>query len=235
MNHGKLSVVEEQHRIHRTPLHKQVAASLRKMIVEGELVPGARVPERVLCERFGISRTPLREALKVLSYEGLLELNPNRGATVTEVSEAAVDEMFPVMGALEALAGRLACQHIEDDELNAIENLHRQMLEHYQRGEAEPYFRVNEQIHEAILQASRNQILITTYHELSRRVRRMRYIARLTPERWQQAVGEHEQMITALRARDGDTLASVLHDHLQTKLETVKHHLRAKQAHAPYD
>ena len=221
--------------IQRTPLHKQVAAHLRKMIVEGELAPGARVPERILCERFGISRTPLREALKVLSYEGLLELNPNRGATVTEVSENAVDEMFPVIGALEALAGRLACAHVSEQQMADLETLHAQMLAHFRQGNAAEYFRTNEQIHEAILQASNNTVLIKTYHDLSRRVRRMRYIARLTPERWQQAVTEHEQMITALRGRDGEMLASVLHKHLETKLETVKSHLREQHAHPHYD
>lgn len=235
MSHSKMYSPTDQQKSRRTPLHKPVAASLRKMIVEGELLPGARVPERVLCERFGISRTPLREALKALSYEGLLDLHPNRGATVTEVSEAAVDEMFPVMGALEALSGELACRHIAGDELADIENLHAQMLDHYQCGNAEAYVRINEQIHEAILQASRNKILITTYHDLSRRVRRMRYIARLTPERWQQAVDEHEQMLTALRRRDGIKLAQVLHDHLQTKLDTVKNHLQEKQSQSVYD
>jgi len=232
---NQLLAQTEKFEIQRAPLHKQVAASLRRMILEGELGPGARVPERVLCERFGISRTPLREALKVLSFEGLLELHPNRGATVTEVSEGAVDEMFPVMGALEALAGRLACEHISAQELADIEDMHAQMLKHYQHGDAEPYFRVNEQIHEAILQASRNPVLVKTYRDLSRRVRRMRYIARLTPERWQQAIAEHEQMLEALRKRDGNALAGVLHKHLETKLETVKNHLQEKQSLTHYD
>jgi DNA-binding GntR family transcriptional regulator len=232
---NQVLVSSPQPDIQRTPLHKQVAAHLRKMIVEGELAPGARVPERILCERFGISRTPLREALKALSYEGLLELNPNRGATVTEVSEGAVDEMYPVIGALEALAGRLACANISKQQLADLEDLHAQMLDHFRSGNANEYFRANEQIHEAILQASHNAVLVKTYHDLSRRVRRMRYIARLTPERWQQAVSEHEQMIRALRERDGEGLAKVLQKHLETKLETVKSHLREKHAHPHYD
>jgi len=109
------------------------------------------------------------------------------------------------------------------------------MLQHFHSGSVEPYFRANEQIHEAILRASCNQILIKTYRDLSRRVRRMRYIARLTPERWQQAVSEHELMMSALRKRDGNALARVLHAHLETKLDTVKNHLRAKQVHTYYD
>src|SRR3546814_21084170 len=119
----------------RASLHEKITARLRDMIMEGELLPGARVPERVLCERFGISRTPLREALKVLASEGLLALNPNRGATVAKLTVEDVDEMFQVMGALEALSGELACAHITEEELAEIRALHYQMILHHTRHE----------------------------------------------------------------------------------------------------
>jgi len=218
----------DTHQIPREPLHKEVVARIRRMIVEGELAPGARIPERVLCERFGISRTPLREALKVLAWEGLLELHPNRGAVVAEVSTGDVDEVFPVMEALEALAGELACRNITDREISDLHALHEQMLAHYRKREADPYLRINEKIHNKILDASRNAILIQTYGNLSGRVRRMRYIAELTPDRWQRAVSEHEAMMEALDRRDGRALARVLHQHLRTKLETVKHYLAVR-------
>ncbi|MEE8500357.1 MAG: GntR family transcriptional regulator, partial [Kiloniellales bacterium] len=119
----------------RASLHEELVARLRDLIVEGELTPGARVPERTLCQRFGVSRTPLREALKVLASDGLLELLPNRGATVARLTAADLDEMFPVMGALEALAGELACARISDAELAEIRALHYQMALHHTRGE----------------------------------------------------------------------------------------------------
>lgn len=212
-------------RIARATLHDKVVARLRDMIIEGELTPGARVPERELCERFGVSRTPLREALKVLAWEGMVELSPNRGATVTTVSAQAVDEVFPVMGALEALSGELACRYITDEELTEIRAHHHQMVVHFHRGEMEDYFRCNQAIHEAILAAARNPTLTQTYRGLSARVRRIRYIANLNQTRWSQAVAEHEQMLEALEQRDGAALAAVLKQHLKTKLDTVVEYL----------
>ena len=100
-------------------LHDELVERLRELIVESTLEPGVRVPERELCERFAVSRTPLREALKVLASEGLLELLPHRGAQVTRLTAADLDEMFPVMGALEALAGELACTWITEAEMAA--------------------------------------------------------------------------------------------------------------------
>ena len=98
----------------RTTLHEDLVERIRTMIFSGELKGGDRVPEQRLCDMFGISRTPLREALKVLGSEGLLDLLPNKGARVATLSEEDIDGIFPVMGALEALAGSLACARLTD-------------------------------------------------------------------------------------------------------------------------
>src|ERR1700720_421927 len=102
-------------------LHDETLTRLRDYIVEGNIPDGGRVPERELCAQFGISRTPLREALKVLAAEGLVDLLPNRGARVRQLSEQDLSELFDVMGGLEALAGRLACENITDAEIAEIE------------------------------------------------------------------------------------------------------------------
>ncbi len=203
-------------------LHARLVARLRDLIVEGELVPGARVPERALCERFGVSRTPLREALKVLASEGLLELLPNRGALVARLTAADLDEMFPVMGALEALAGELACTRITEEELAELRALHYQMVLHYRRGELPEYFRLNQRIHELVMDAARNPTLSRMYRGLAGRIRRARYVANMSQARWAQAVAEHEAILDALARRDGAALARVLKRHLQNKCETVK-------------
>jgi len=104
-------------------LHGEILLRLRDYVVEGSIPDGARVPERQLCEMFGISRTPLREALKVLAAEGLIELLPNRGARVRQLSQRDLEELFDVMAGLESLAGRLACEPITDDEIVAIKQL----------------------------------------------------------------------------------------------------------------
>jgi DNA-binding GntR family transcriptional regulator len=203
-------------------LHDELVERLRELIVESAFEPGARVPERALCERFAVSRTPLREALKVLASEGLLELLPHRGARVTRLTAADLDEMFPVMGALEALAGELACAQITETELAEVRALHYQMVLHATRGELPEYFRLNQHIHEAIMAAARNPTLARLYRGLAGRVRRARYLANMSKPRWDQAVAEHEAILAALEKRDGAALGDVLKAHLRNKCETVK-------------
>jgi DNA-binding GntR family transcriptional regulator len=209
----------------RETLHEKVVAKLRDLIVEGELAAGSRIAERELCERLGVSRTPLREALKVLASEGLVELLPNRGARVVEPTEADVENMFQVMGALEALSGALACRHITEAELAEISALHYQMLAHYARRQLPDYFRLNQAIHEAIMEAARNPVLKATYLGLATRIRRARYVANMSEERWAAAVAEHEALLKALVARDGEAAARILKAHLDNKSEAVRGNL----------
>jgi DNA-binding GntR family transcriptional regulator len=201
----------------RVNLHDTVVGRLRDLIVEGTLAPGTRIAERQLCESLGVSRTPLREALKVLASEGLVELLPNRGARVARLDERDVEDMFRVMGALEALAGSLACTHISEAELAEIAALHYEMLAQYTRRDLPGYFRLNQAIHAAIVAAARNPILAATYQSLAARIRRARYFANLSDERWRHAVEEHEAILRTLQARDGPRLARLLEDHLHNK------------------
>ncbi len=208
--------------IQRRPLHNELADRLRHMIVEGELAPGEKLAEKELCGQFGVSRTPLREAMKVLATEGLVQLTPNRGCTVSKLTLADLDEAFPIMGALEALSGELACQHITEAELARIRELHDRMVVRYKAGALRDYFKLNERIHQMILDAARNQTLAQMQLSLSGRVRRARYMANMSPARWAAAVAEHEKILEALSARDGKRLAVLLKQHLANKLQTVK-------------
>lgn len=217
----------------RRSLHDELLERLRAMIVDGALEPGAKIPEKDLCERFGISRTPLREALKVLANEGLVVLTPNRGAVVSELTLADLEETFPVMGALEALSGQLACARITDDEIKAVRAIHDTMLGHYDRRDLGPYFATNQEIHEHILDAARNQTLATLYRSLTGRVRRARYMANMSEARWAQAVAEHEEIIAALEARDGARLGEILRNHLVNKFETVREAIEARANDRP--
>jgi DNA-binding GntR family transcriptional regulator len=207
--------------IARLSLHDETVARLRSMITEGELLPGARIPERELCDRFGISRTPLREALKVLASEGLVELLPHRGARVTMLSAPELRDAFEVVAALEGLAGELACRRIDAAALAEIEALHAEMAGHYRRGDLAAYFGCNQAIHEAINRAAGNHQLTELYALLSNRVRRARYLANHSPERWAAAMREHEEILEALRRRDGPACNMLLRAHLAHKLYTV--------------
>jgi DNA-binding GntR family transcriptional regulator len=207
--------------IARLSLHDETVVRLRSMITEGELLPGARISERELCDRFGISRTPLREALKVLASEGLVELLPHRGARVTMLSAPELRDAFEVVAALEGLAGELACRRIDAAALAAIEALHVEMAGHYRRGDLAAYFGCNQAIHEAINRAAGNQQLTELYALLSNRVRRARYLANHSPERWAAAMREHDEILDALRRRDGPACHALLRAHLAHKLYTV--------------
>jgi DNA-binding GntR family transcriptional regulator len=208
--------------IQRRSLHNELADRLRHMIVEGELAPGEKLAEKELCLQFGVSRTPLREAMRVLATEGLVLLTPNRGCAVAKLTLADLDEAFPIMGALEALSGELACLHITDAELARIRDLHERMVRKYEAGALSDYFKLNEQIHQLILSAARNPTLSQMQLSLSGRVRRARYMANMSPARWTRAVAEHEKILEALSARDGKRLAVLLKEHLANKLQTVK-------------
>lgn len=205
----------------RAPLHVQVAERLRVLIDSGELAPGARLNEVELCNDMGVSRTPLREAIRSLATEGLVELQPNRGATVSVISREDVTEILPIMSSLEGLGGRLAAVNMEREKILQVRNIHNQMIEHYKNRKVDDYFETNRLIHELITEGSGNQTLVDTINSLSAKVRRARFSAHMTEESWAKAVAEHEEMIDALESRDSQRLETVLIQHIETKRTTI--------------
>ncbi|HZP79579.1 MAG TPA: GntR family transcriptional regulator [Pseudolabrys sp.] len=202
-------------------LHEEVVARVRAMLLEGDIPPGARVPERELCEKLAISRTPLREALKVLAADGLVLLLPNRGARAAKLTAQDVHDLFEVCQGLEALAGELACERISDEQVTQIGELHAAMARHYRAGDLSHYYRCNRAIHEAIVAAACNSVLSSLYESVTARIRRARYVTPMTPERWAMALQEHEAILNALQRRDGIGLAHILRAHLRHKREEV--------------
>jgi DNA-binding GntR family transcriptional regulator len=207
--------------IDRRPLHEEVADRLRLMITEGELEPGARLNERVLCERLGVSRTPLREAFKVLAAERLIELNPNRGASVVALSRENVVELFELMGALEGLSGQLAAERRTEAELAEIRALHFEMLAAHSRRELPAYYDLNRRIHLAISRAARNAMLAETYDSVNTRIQNLRFRSNFNQVKWDHAVSEHRQMLEALERRDAPALRAALELHLRNKRDAV--------------
>lgn len=216
--------------IARRPLHEEATERLRDLIVQGRLAPGVRLNERLLTAQLGLSRTPLREAFKVLATEGLVELLPNRGAIVSAMDPVRLSETLAVMGALEALAGELACLNATDAQLNEIRALHYEMLAYHARGDLAGYFKFNQAIHLKIVKYSGNAVLYNAYRQLNANVRRARYMANLSQERWDAAVREHDEILAALGARDIERIKALLSDHLAHKLSSVLSELRALSA-----
>lgn len=206
----------------RRLLHTQVADRLRELIVWGDLEPGERLNERLLCERFDISRTPLREALKMLSAEGLVTLLPNRGAVVTTLTRAEAEDMFQVMAVLEGLAGELACKRATAENIAEIQALHAAMKGHHANRDLMPYFRVNQQIHQKLVDSARNTELANLYRNLSVRIRRARYMANFSKARWDHAMKEHEEILQALVQRESARLKAILQKHLENKFGAIR-------------
>jgi len=221
--------------IARKSLHLELVDRLQPLIIGGELAPGTKVPEKLLCDRFGVSRTPMREALKVLASDGLIRLEPNRGAWVTMVTIDEVQEVFPVLGALEALSGELACQNITDDEIKDVRDLHNQMIQSYEDRDLDTYFLINQKIHRAILLAARNHTLTASCQALALRMQRARYLANMSEGRWYAAVQEHEMIMTCLETRDSKGLSQTLHEHMDAKRVSVVRWLESQEASGDAD
>lgn len=216
----------------REPLAHQAAAHLRGMIIRGEMVPGTRIPERALSERINISRTPLREALKLLERDGLVEISQNRGARVLSFTIQEARELFEVIAGMESLAAQLAAQRMTSAELEKVEALHAQMLMHHANRDKDPYFDINSQIHDLIVEFSGNGILQATHEGLMLRARRGRYMAIMNPARWDQSVAEHEALMEALRRRDANAARLIWQQHLDHTGDTVCAALAAQTAYA---
>ena len=208
-------------RLVQNSLHQEVADTLREQIFAGQLAPGSFLDEVALCERLEISRTPLREALKVLASEGLIELVPGRGAIVKRLTRRDVREMLDVLIALETLAGRLACRNAADAEIAALRATHDEMIQLYAAGDRLEYYWRNQAIHAGIAQLSGNALLASMHQGLQARLRRIRFIGNEEPQKWAGAVAEHEAMIAALEARDDARLATVIAGHLDQTWERV--------------
>ncbi len=217
--------------IPRQVLHQEVATRLRQRLVEGHIAPGAKLNERELSESLQVSRTPLREAIKMLAAEGLVELLPNRGAVAASLSEQDVADAFEVIAGLEGQSGELAAQRITADELAEVQAVHYEMLAAFTRRDLPTYYRLNAQIHTLINAAARNAVLTQTWRKVNARLQALRFRSNFDEAKWQRAVQEHEQMVLLLGTRDAEGLRRLLVQHLVHKRDAVLELMRAGTLH----
>jgi len=215
--------------IPRAALHEQAAQRLRQMLVEGHIAPGAKLNERELSELLKISRTPLREGIKMLAAEGLVELLPHRGAVAVSLTEADILDTFEVMAGLEGQSGELAAQRITREELAEIQAMHFEMLASYTRRDLSAYYALNSRIHNAISAAAKNPVLAQVYNQVNARLQALRFRSNQDGEKWKRAVKEHEKMIEALATHDAAAMREVLLAHLRNKRDVVLEQLREAQ------
>lgn len=201
--------------IMRGNLHDEVAAVLRDMIIQDELPPGTRIPENDLCAQLGISRTPLREAIRVLASEGLVKPLPRRGAIVATPDPDEIQGLFLAIGAIESLCAQLSCINFTLAEIEAIMKLHKRLVQLHSSGQgSKEYFRTNLAIHQAIVRGAHNRFLAELHGSLSVRILRARFFINMPSAAWNRAMKEHEQIAALIKKRDARNLAELLAQHM---------------------
>jgi len=203
-------------------LHDEVAATLREQIFDGTLSPGSFVDEVALCERLSISRTPLREALKVLTAEGLLRHEPRRGCFVNEVTERDLDEIFPVIALLEGRCAYEAARNASDAELNELDALHERLVRHAKARRINDYYATNHIIHEAIIKLADNKWLAQVIGDLRKILKLARLQQLHAPGRLDQSLSEHLAVFAALKARDSEGADAAMRTHMTRQREALR-------------
>lgn len=194
-------------------LHDRLVVQLRAIFLNGELPDGSRIPEARLCERFNVSRTPLREALKVMAAEGFVTLRPHRGAVVAPVDPGEIGPLIEFKGALERLIGLVAPTRASEADIDELERLHRALAEALTRHDHEAYTRLNYAFHQRLAQTTQNPVLVQSYEALQQKIWRYRFTINELSDRLAESYAEHEHIMIALRARARLDLAERLEEH----------------------
>ena len=209
-------------RLVHNSLHDEVAATLRDEIFAGTLAPGSFLDEAALCTRLEISRTPLREALKVLTAEGLLRHEPRRGCFVNQVTERDLDDIFPVIALLEGRCAHEAARNASDAELQALEVLHERLVKHAKANRITDYYATNHTIHEAIIMLADNRWLAQVIGDLRKILKLARLQQLRAPGRLAQSLSEHLAVFAALKARDSEGAEAAMRTHLLRQREALR-------------
>jgi DNA-binding GntR family transcriptional regulator len=209
-------------RLVQNSLHQEVAATLREQIFAGLYAPGSFLDELVLCERLQISRTPLREALKVLTAEGLLRHEPRRGCFISEVTEKDLDDIFPVIALLEGRCAFEAARNASDADLAALTTLHERLNSHAAAGRINDYYDTNFAIHEAIIALADNRWLAMAIADLRKILKLARSQQLHAPGRLAQSLSEHMAVFAALKARDSEGADAAMRTHLTRQREALR-------------
>jgi len=209
-------------RLIHNSLHDNVANQLRERIFGAQLAPGSFIDEATLCEEMAISRTPLREALKVLAAEGLVRHEPRRGSFVNQVTEQDLDDIFPVIALLEGRCAHEAATHATDGDIGALEIMHQRLQAHALNKDIQAYYAANFAIHEAIITLASNKWLAQVIADLRKILKLARLQQLHAPGRLEQSLSEHMAVFAAIKARDGATADAAMRTHLLRQREALR-------------
>jgi DNA-binding GntR family transcriptional regulator len=226
---GHPSPAVEKRPARQRPLHEAAVDRLRDMIIEGDLAVGERLHEFNLAEALNVSRTPVREAVKLLATEGLVELLPGRGARVAALSARTISELLEVIGGIERHASELAAERMTARELARLQRMHERMALYHQTGNLHEYFKLNNEIHVAIVAAAKNATLEATHASLILKARRGRHAALASQARWSEAMAEHDLLMKAFADRDARKAGEIMFQHDLRTREVVLQMLKTSE------
>ena len=211
-------------------LYEGTFQKLRSLLVEGVIAPGSKLNERELAESLNVSRTPIREAIKRLAADGLVELIANRGAIAVQLSHADVVHTFDVIAQLEGYSGELAAKNISTATLSELEALQYEMMASYARRDLSNYYKLNLRIHHLINQAANNPVLTQLFSQVNARIEALRFRSNQNGVKWEKAVEEHQEMIDALKTHDSERMRKVMIQHVMNKRDVVIELLKSEAA-----
>lgn len=212
----------------RAPLHDGVFERLRQMIICCELLPGDRIPETDLGQSFGVSRTPMREALKLLAAEGLVELRPHKGAVVAKISPTEISETFALMSTPESMSGPLVCERISNIDLQNLEGIVVDMDNKLAQKVLPGFFEANAAFHKGIVTLAGNRVLSRVYDDMFDKLQRARHLVSYDQQRWEDSAVEHRSILEALAARNGSELSRRLQEHARLTSLIVMNRLSSR-------
>lgn len=208
-------------RIEPRTLHQEVAGRIREMISTGVLSKGQKISEKFLCDTMGVSRTPVRESLRILHSEGLIDLVPHKGAFVSRPPMKEISDMFEVMSVLEGTCARLAVQKMQADDLKKIKILHQRLETHYTRSDHKAYLAANHDFHVFIQELGGNPVLNDVINGLRQKILLYRHRQLYQPERFRQSIEEHRTLLEALESGDADRAETLMKQHLLRQCEAL--------------
>lgn len=213
----------------KNTLHARIADMLRDMIMTGELKEGDKIRENEFCENMGISKTPLREALRVLSVEGLIKLVPHHGAFVSQPTFNEIEEMFDVMSLLEGFCAGVACEKMSAQDFDFLKILHAELEKQYERRDQEGYIRVNNQYHTYLQDLVHNRVLNQIIDGLRKKILLYRFKSLNTPNRFESSIREHRNLLEAFRQRDSERVKRLMRVHLKSQFIALSQQVKLSQ------
>ena len=206
----------------KTALYVEVTERLRSMIAGGLLSPGTWIDEQKLAEEMGVSRTPFREAIRILASEGLLRIEPRRGCYVTELTEKDLDEIFPLMAMLEGRCALEASHKVSDAEIHSLEELHQKLQAYAEEKKIDLYYATNREIHLAIQKLAGNEWLTHMVHDLRRILNLARHRSLHQKGRIEESCKEHLAIFKALKLRNGEQAEQLMKEHILKQREVLR-------------